>query len=139
MSGRIPAIIGSTEGADAVFPVLTADQIARIAAHGRMRSFDKGEVLVQAGEHTTRFFVLVEGELELVRPSETTEDLVAIYRPGMFTGEVNMLSGRRGFIQIRTTVASKAIEVERERLLELIKSDKRRDFLSLVSRYQGYP
>ena len=122
-----------------MFPVLTADQIARIAAHGRMRSFDKGEVLVQAGEHTTRFFVLVEGELELVRPSETTEDLVAIYRPGMFTGEVNMLSGRRGFIQIRTTVASKAIEVERERLLELIKSDKRRDFLSLVSRYQGYP
>jgi thioredoxin reductase (NADPH) len=123
MSGRIPAIIGSSAGADAVFPVLTADQIARIAAHGRLRSIDQGEVLVQAGAHTSQFFVLLEGEIELVRPSGATEDLVAIYRPGMFTGEVNMLSGRRGFIQIRASAAGKVIEVGRESLLALIRSD----------------
>jgi thioredoxin reductase (NADPH) len=123
MSGRIPAIIGSSAGADAVFPVLSEDQITRIAAHGHLRSFGKGEVLVQAGDHTTQFFVLVEGEIELIRPNETTEDLVAIYRPGMFTGEVNMLSGRRGFIQIRAAEASTVIAVERESLLGIIKSD----------------
>jgi thioredoxin reductase (NADPH) len=123
MSGRIPAIIGSSAGADAVFPVLSADQITRIAAHGHLRSFGKGEVLVQAGDHTTQFFVLVEGEIELIRPNEATEDLVAIYRPGMFTGEVNMLSGRRGFIQIRAAEASTVIAVERESLLGIIKSD----------------
>jgi thioredoxin reductase (NADPH) len=103
--------------------VLSEDQITRIAAHGHLRSFGKGEVLVQAGDHTTQFFVLVEGEIELIRPNETTEDLVAIYRPGMFTGEVNMLSGRRGFIQIRAAEASTVIAVERESLLGIIKSD----------------
>jgi thioredoxin reductase (NADPH) len=90
---------------------------------GGGRSIGKGEVLVKAGALTTQFFVLLEGELELVRPSQAGEDLVAIYRPGMFTGEVNMLSGRRGFVEIRATVDSIVVEVERERLLELIHSD----------------
>jgi thioredoxin reductase (NADPH) len=124
MSDRIPAIIGSSSaGADAVFPVLTAAQIDHIAAHGRLRAVEKGEVLVLAGERTTQCFVLVEGEIEVVRPSESSEDLVLIYRPGMFTGEVNMLSGRRGFVQVRVSESGKVIEVDRDNLLALIKSD----------------
>jgi thioredoxin reductase (NADPH) len=80
-------------------------------------------VLVLAGERTTQCFVLVEGEIEVVRPSESSEDLLLIYRPGMFTGEVNMLSGRRGFVQVRVSESGKVIEVDRDNLLALIKSD----------------
>jgi hypothetical protein len=37
-----------------VFPTLTAAQIARIAAHGRRRPINQGEVLVEAGAKVGR-------------------------------------------------------------------------------------
>src|SRR5438045_2108274 len=86
-------------------PTLTAAQIARVAAHGRLRKVQRGEVLIEAGEPTMRFFVVIAGQVEVVRPSGSTADLVTVFHPGMFTGEVNLLSGRRGLAQIRATEA----------------------------------
>src|SRR5437763_14162708 len=86
---------------DHVFPTLTPAQVARVAAHGRVRRVDQGEVLVEAGEQTARFFVVTEGLIEIVRPTGTTEDSVALFRPGQFGGEVSMLSGSRWLGRIR--------------------------------------
>src|SRR5437667_467497 len=41
----------------------------------------------------------------------------------MFTGEVTMLSGRRGLAQITVSDAGEVIEVDREQLLELVQTD----------------
>jgi thioredoxin reductase (NADPH) len=48
----------------------------------------RGEVLVEQGDSAVRFFVVVAGEVEVVRPSGTTETLITVFRPGQFTGEV---------------------------------------------------
>ena len=53
--------------ADHVFPTLTPAQVARVSAHGRAREVKSGEVLVEAGEQSTRFFVVTAGEVRLVR------------------------------------------------------------------------
>jgi len=107
----------------AVFPVLTTAQMARIATHGRMRPVNRGEVLLEAGEHSAHFFAVISGEIEVVRQSGTGEELVAVFQPGMFTGEVNMLSGRRSFVQLRASEPSEVVDVDRERLMELIQAD----------------
>src|SRR5438046_10347431 len=86
--------------ADRLYPTLTAAQVARITAHGRRRHVERGEVLVQAGEQTARLFVVVAGRIDVVRPS-AAEEVVVSFGPGMFTGEVTMLSGRPGLAQIR--------------------------------------
>src|SRR5215472_12405360 len=88
--------------AEQVFPTLTPEQIRRVAAHGHTRATQPGEVLVEQGESALRFFVVVSGELEVMGPTGDTETLVAVYGPGQFTGEVNMLSGRRALFRIRT-------------------------------------
>src|SRR5690349_4927969 len=85
-----------------MFPTLTPAQIARIQAHGRIRRVEEGEVLVEPGQ-ATHLFVVAEGELQIVRAEKGSETLVAVVGPGMFTGEVNLLSGRRGFVQIRVS------------------------------------
>jgi hypothetical protein len=36
------------------------------------------------------FFVVTAGQVEIVRPSGTTEALVAVHTPGQFTGTVGM-------------------------------------------------
>lgn len=41
----------------------------------------------------------------------------------MFTGELNMLSGRRGLVSIRVAEAGELIEIEREALRALVQTD----------------
>ena len=52
-----------------------------------MRKIQIGEVLVEQGDATVPFFVVVSGGLEVVRPSGgAVETLVTIHGPGEFTG-----------------------------------------------------
>jgi len=106
-----------------MFPTLTPAQVERIAAHGHVRQIRPGEVLVQQGDQIVPFFVVKTGGVEIVRPSGTNETLVALYGPGQFTGEVNMLSGRPALLQVRASEAGEVIEVDRERLLALVQTD----------------
>ena len=71
-----------------VFPTLTPVQIERIAPHGHVRSVQQNEVLIQAGEVADRFFVVKSGQIHAIRKTDTTEELVCIINPGMFTGEL---------------------------------------------------
>src|SRR5213079_2755907 len=95
----------TTARRDHIYPALTVAQLARIATHGRRRRVEAGEVLVHAGEPVARLFVVMEGQIDGVRPSATQGDLVVSLGPGMFTGEVTMLSGRRGLAHIRAAAA----------------------------------
>jgi thioredoxin reductase (NADPH) len=88
MTDKTPMIQSATASPDKIIPTLTEAQIARIAAYGRVRRVQRGEVLVEAGMPTARFFVVTAGQIEIVRLSGATEELIAIYGPGMFTGEV---------------------------------------------------
>jgi thioredoxin reductase (NADPH) len=109
--------------ADHIFPNLTAAQMARIAAQGRVRAIQRGEVLVEQGESVVPFFVVKAGEFEIVRPYGSTETLVTVHGPSQFTGEVNMLSGRRSMVRMRASQPGEVIELDRERLLALVQTD----------------
>lgn len=113
----------SASRSDEMVPTLTAAQMARVAAHGNVRQVRRGEVLVEAGEMTRRFFVVVSGQIEIARSSEGNEKIIAIYGPGMFTGETNLLSGRRGLARIRAAEAGEVLEVDRDNLLGLVQTD----------------
>jgi thioredoxin reductase (NADPH) len=78
-----------------IFPKLTPSQISRISAHRVMRTLHAGEVLHEHRDVAVPFFVLVSGELEIMRPFGTAETLVTVFGPGQDTGEVNTISGRR--------------------------------------------
>jgi thioredoxin reductase (NADPH) len=106
-----------------IFPKLTPAQIDRIAAHGHIRSVQSGEVLIEQGHSAAPFFVVVSGELEVVRPSVPVETLVTTYESGQFTGEVGTLSGRRSLFRVRATKPSKIIELDRQQMLALIQTD----------------
>ena len=88
-----------------------------------MRAIQHGEVLVEQGDSIVPFFVVVSGELEIVRPSCAGETLVTIHGPGQFTGEVNMLSGRRTLVRMRATKPGQVIELDRQQMMALIQTD----------------
>src|SRR5713226_598358 len=123
MSDTTPGLPLTSSRVEQVFPTLTPAQIRRIAAHGHTRAMHRGEVLVEQGDSAVRFFVVVSGEVEVVRPSGTTETLITVFRPGQFTGEVNTLSGRRTLFRTRATKAGELIELDRQPMLALVQTD----------------
>jgi thioredoxin reductase (NADPH) len=106
-----------------MFPTLTTAQIARLAAHGRVRRVRRGEVLVEAGAKTEQFFVVTAGSLEVVRKSGAGEELVTVERPGQFSGEVSMLSGRPSLVTFRARERAEVIEIGRDQLVALVQTD----------------
>jgi thioredoxin reductase (NADPH) len=107
-----------------IFPKLTPAQINRIEARGNMQTVDVGEVLVEQGDSNIPFFVVVSGELEVVRPSGgIVETVITIHGSGEFTGEVNMLSGHRSIVRIYATKPSQVIQLDRQNMMNLLQSD----------------
>jgi thioredoxin reductase (NADPH) len=106
-----------------VFPTLTPQQVSRIAAHGRRRPIARGEVLVEAGDKAVPFFVVVSGELQVLRRTGTAEMLIVSHHPGQFAGEANMISGRRAVARLRVSEPGEVIQLDHEQLLALIQTD----------------
>jgi len=82
LTAKLPA-----ERFEQMFPALEPRQIERFAARGRRRRVEAGEVLIEPGERSPRFFVVTEGEIEIV-PASGADSPIAILRRGMFTGEM---------------------------------------------------
>ena len=106
-----------------IFPKLTQAQITRIAAYGRTRSVQTGDVLIEQGDISMPFFVVITGEVEIVRPFGAHETLITIHGNGQFTGDVNMLSGRRSLFRARASKPSEVIELDHKDLLRLVQND----------------
>ncbi len=124
-------VIASSESLN---PTLNDAQIERIAKHGHRRPIREGEVLIHPGEQTTRLFIVIDGELTVVRSQDVAAgaatsdearepEVVIVFGPGQFNGEVGILSGRRGFVEIRATQPGEVIELERDQLLALVQTD----------------
>lgn len=108
---------------DRIFPKLTQAQIDRVALYGRTRSVKRGDILIEQGDTPMPFFVVISGEIEIVSPFGTNETLITIHGNGQFTGDVNMISGRRSIVRARSTVDSEVIELDNKHLLRLIQND----------------
>ena len=68
MSNTRRGLPSTSSRTEKIFPVLTPAQINRIEVHGRIRAVQIGELLIEQGDINTSFFVVVAGELEIVRP-----------------------------------------------------------------------
>ena len=114
-----------TSGPDAalMFPTLSPAQLARVASRGVTRSTTPGEVLVEPGDTDVPFFVLIEGRLEVTRPSDEGDLLIAAHRPGQFTGEASMLLGRPALMCVRAGESSEVVQLTRDQMHALVQTD----------------
>jgi len=105
------------------FPKLTAEQIDRIRPYGKVRAVSAGEILFEVGNEHMPMFVLLSGKLEVVQPTCAGERALVTHEPGGFSGEINMISGRRSLARGRVTEPGEVLEVSQENLRSLIAKD----------------
>src|SRR5215813_11899879 len=110
--------------AEGMFPTLTAEQIERVRRQGEVRSIRPGQVLLEVGDVALPFFLVTRGHVEMLLPRSSGGDvIVARHGPGQFTGEANMLSGRRALLRARAVESAEVIALDRGHLLTLMQTD----------------
>jgi len=72
-----------------LFEGLSRRHLKQIAEHADEISFHEREIIVEAGQRGGTFFVIVEGEVRVVRGDRT----IARVGPGEFFGEISLLDG----------------------------------------------
>ncbi len=106
-----------------MFPRLPPGVIARLRAAGSERSFADRDVVFAQGDRQVPFFVVLEGELEIVHPRGRSEDLVTVHGPGEFTGEASVLLDRRALVCARAKGPLRVLRIENAKLRGLLQSD----------------
>ena len=112
----------SPERREQLFPKLANAHIERIASVGRKRKVAKGEMLIKQGE-VAPFFLITSGRLDIIQPTDQGELTIVQHEPGQFTGELNMLTGRRSLVYARMGEAGEVIELSPEELQALVQTD----------------
>jgi len=118
-----PPLPSALDANTQTFPTLSAAQISRVRAAGKVRPVAHGEILFEPGQTNISFYVLLSGAMEIVQPGIDGERQVAKHDPGEFTGELNMVSGRRSLVLGRITKPGEIIELSTEQFRGLISRD----------------
>jgi thioredoxin reductase (NADPH) len=93
------------------FPTWDADTLAELRSYGTERDVVEGEELLRAGRRSEGFYVVLEGEIEVVRPDIDQEHPVGVLGPGQFVGGVSLLTGQRPYLNARVSRAGRLLDI----------------------------
>src|SRR5689334_5236203 len=103
---------------DVAFPKLSDQDLASLKIRGQVRQVRAGDVLYKEGEQSHSFFVVLDGAIQAVEHSHGAPRLLTIHRKGNFTGDIDLLTGRKLLVTGEV--------IEDGRVLELAADDLRR-------------
>ena len=86
------------------FQELSEDELKKLAQVMEEKSFKKGEIVFSEGEVGKALYLLVEGEVEVVKTMKGWyKETLAIFKKGRLFGELSFLSGRNHSALARAT------------------------------------
>ena len=84
--------VGAAEQFSLTFPTLSDYQQGQIAAAAELRTYQPAEVIIQEGDEAREFFILIRGELEVLRrlPDGGEEPVACLSKRGAYFGEIGL-------------------------------------------------
>jgi CRP-like cAMP-binding protein len=105
---------------------LSDDQAAVLAGLLQLRHCQAGEVLAREGEVDNRLYVIVEGQLAIVKHlGQDDEETLLTLSAGDFAHELGFLDGKARYASLRAATAAQVLVLERARLESLVDSQPR--------------
>ncbi|MEO0619216.1 MAG: cyclic nucleotide-binding domain-containing protein [Pseudomonadota bacterium] len=101
-------------------PELTDAEIEIVARYGDEVAFAAGEWLWRAGDRGAGFFVVLDGELDILTVRDGNECVIITHRRGHYGGEIVTMMGRGAFVGGRAKTALKTLALSPQRLREMI-------------------
>jgi thioredoxin reductase (NADPH) len=101
-------------------PTLREDQTEILRRYGKTRMTEAGQVLFRAGDTQNDFFVVLEGEVEMIDDFAGEARTMGVMRQGRFVGDLNMLIGQPIYLSAVVRVGGEVLVISRERLKEVV-------------------
>jgi len=101
-------------------PKLREDQIEVLGRYGEIRATEAGEVLFRAGDTQNDFFVVLEGEVEVIDYFAGEAQRMGILRAGRFVGDLTLLTGQAVGPSAVMREGGRVLAISRERLKEIV-------------------
>jgi thioredoxin reductase (NADPH) len=102
---------------------LSEDQINFLRPYGETRNTEVGQVLFRAGDATSDFIVVLEGEVEVIDNFAGEARTMGKPGPGLFLGELNLLTGQALYLTFVVRKAGKVLALTREQLKKVVTED----------------
>ena len=99
----------------AFFAGLPSSEIQRLAGALREREFPVGDIFIQEGDTADFFFILIQGEVEIIKALGTpNERVLGVSQPGSFLGEMGLINpGSRRTASARARTAARLLLMTR--------------------------
>ncbi len=94
--------------------------LREIAEFGTERAVATSDLLFRAGDDSYDFFVVLEGEVHIVRPDREGEALVAVHGQGRFLGELSLLTGQRPYLTARVVQPGRVLQIPSDEFRRLM-------------------
>jgi hypothetical protein len=101
------------------FPKLSAETLARYSPRLRTRRFQPGDMIVREGELARGAFVVVRGEVDVVR-NGGVERRIATIGPGQLFGEVGLIKTGTRTAGVRAVTPAEVLELDAATFRELL-------------------
>ena len=101
-------------------PTLREDQIEILRRYGKTRMTEAGQVLFRTGDTQNDFFVVLEGEVEMIDDFAGEARTMGVMRKGRFVGDLNMLTGQSIYLSAVVRVGGEVLAISREGLKEVV-------------------
>jgi uncharacterized protein YhbP (UPF0306 family) len=108
------------ERAYSVFSGLPAQNVDTMSAKLESRSVDAGEVIVRQGGPADKFFIVVDGEVEVIREVDGKEDVVATLAEGTLFGEIAILRDAARESTVRAKTPTTLLSLDRASFRDLV-------------------
>ena len=97
-----------------LFAELTQDELQRIAEAARLRAYQPGEAIVREGEQAAGCFIILTGQVEVVKDADTAKSTVlARMGPGEIFGEMAMIDDHPRSATVRALDATECVGLRR--------------------------
>src|SRR5215204_2611608 len=101
-------------------PTLNEDQIEVLSRYGETRKTEVGQVLYRAGDTSNDFFVVLEGEVEVIDDFAGEARTIGVFLAGRFLTELNMLTGQALYLTAVVREGGEVLAISREQLKEVV-------------------
>ncbi len=111
-----------------IFSSFSDVQLANLRTHGREIVLAEGDVLFREGDPAQGLYVILEGELEIVKRVGGQAVVLANVPAGSFVGEISLLTGLPHNAMARATMPSRCLQYG----IELLEDVKKSPIVQLV-------
>jgi thioredoxin reductase (NADPH) len=115
--------VSTAEGAAKLAsPRFGREELLDLATFGEEVAVQAGDILFRPGDASYDLLVVLEGALEIVREDEDGDTVIAIYGPGEFAGELNIITKQRRFLTGRVKTSGRLLVVPPAPLRQVMSS-----------------